>query len=245
MIRSDITAVVLAGGFGTRIRHLLQEVPKPMAEVAGRPFLEHVVRYLASFGFNRIILSTGYRSEMVEAHFSTARFTGIEITCAREPEPRGTAGGFLEAARSASMPPSSWLVLNGDSLIFADLRKFAEAFDRYHCEAALIGLQVDDTTRFGSIRYEPDGQLRGFSEKQPGAGTINAGVYLFQNQALAKFPNRIPLSFEVDVFPALLQRGIKIHVHQVQVPFLDIGTPESLPAAAAFIRANMPISLQV
>lgn len=236
----EITAVVLAGGFGTRIRHLLPGLPKPMAQVAGRPFLEHVVRYLGGFGVTRVILSTGYLSEVIESHFATARIPGFEVTCARETTPRGTAGGFLQAAQTAARQPDAWLVLNGDSLVFSDFAAFIAEFERARVPAAILGLRVEDASRFGTLELAPDGTLARFAEKRPGAGLINAGVYLFRPAALAEFPAQVPLSFETDVFSALLRRGMSVMVQAVAAPFLDIGTPESLAQAEAFILAHNP-----
>lgn len=236
--RPDIAAIVLAGGFGTRIRHLLPDVPKPMAMVAGRPFLEHVVRYLATFGLSRVILSTGYLSEAIEAHFAAVRVPGVEVSCTREATPLGTAGGFLQAARHATPAPDAWLVLNGDSLVFSDFARFIDEFERARLPAAIMGLRLNDAGRYGTIETGPDGALARFAEKRPGAGLINAGVYLFRPALLAEFPAKTPLSFETEVFPSLLSRGVRIFVQPVEAPFLDIGTPESLARAEEFIMAN-------
>src|SRR4051812_23943954 len=98
----QITAVVLAGGFGTRIRHLLGDLPKPMAPVNGRPFVEWVVRYLAAQGIRHVILSTGYLAETVEKHFLSQPVAGVKVVCVPETTPLGTAGGFLNAAHGAT-----------------------------------------------------------------------------------------------------------------------------------------------
>lgn len=230
--------MVLAGGLGTRIRHLVPEVPKPMAVVAGRPFLEHVMRYLASFGLSRVVLSTGYLSEVIEAHFARALQSGASLRVAREPEPLGTAGGFLHAARTEPVAPKAWLVLNGDSLVFADFARFIESFELGRWDAAVMGLHVNDALRFGTLETGPNGDLKRFAEKRCGAGLINAGVYLFRHSLLADFPGRECLSFETEVFPSLLARRARILVYAVDAPFLDIGTPESLAQADAFISKN-------
>ena len=119
------TAVVLAGGFGKRIQHLLPDLPKPMAPVNGRPFLEWVVRYLAAQKIRRVILSTGHRAEIVAKHFRSQPVKNVHVSCVPETQPLGTAGGFLNAIRGAadgSRPQGpAWLVLNGDSLAPASL----------------------------------------------------------------------------------------------------------------------------
>ena len=235
----QITAVVLAGGFGTRIKHLLGDLPKPMAPVNGRPFVEWVVRYLAARGIRNVILSTGYLAEAVKNHFSPSPVKNVRVTCVPEISPLGTAGGFLNAASSAAGKPAAWLVLNGDSLVLAPLERFFAALDQPENEGAILGVPMADASRFGTISQNALGDLTGFNEKKPGAGNINAGVYLFRAAALKKFPARTPLSFELDVFPALIRAGARLKTVLSEAPFLDIGTPESLPQAEVFIQKNL------
>ena len=234
----QITAVVLAGGFGTRIKHLLGDLPKPMAPVNGRPFVEWVVRYLAAQGIRNVILSTGHLAEAVEKYFAPQPVKNVRVICVPETTPLGTAGGFLNATGSAKEKPAAWLVLNGDSLVVAPLEKLFHSLDQPEIEGAILGVPMADAARFGTISQNADGDLTGFNEKKPGAGNINAGVYLFRAAALKKFPAKTPLSFELDVFPALIRSGAQLKTVLSAAPFLDIGTPESLPQAEGFIRQN-------
>lgn len=234
----EVTAVVLAGGFGTRVRHLLPDVPKPMAPVAGRPFLEWVVRYLSKQGIRKVVLSTGYLSQVVERHFEKNPVTGVSTRCIPETEPLGTGGGFLNAVRASRDTAPAWMALNGDSLAFADLSSAAAEFDDRATGGVLLGCSVPDASRYGTLAIGPAGRLLGFLEKSPGHGIINAGVYLFRDSLVHEFPSTAPLSFERDVFPALTARGAQLKVAVVNGPFLDIGTPESLQQAEAFVNAN-------
>ncbi len=234
----QITAVVLAGGFGTRIKHLLGDLPKPMAPVNGKPFVEWVVRYLAAQGIRNVILSTGHLAETVEKYFAPQPVKNVRVTCVPETTPLGTAGGFLNAAKSATENPAAWLVLNGDSLVVAPLEKFFTSLDQPENEGAILGVPMADAARFGTLSQNAAGDLIGFNEQLPGAGNINAGVYLFRDAALKKFPAKTPLSFELDVFPALIRSGARLKTVLSEAPFLDIGTPESLPQAEDFIRQN-------
>src|SRR4051794_37057160 len=111
-----VTAVVLAGGLGTRIKALYPDLPKPMIPINGRPFLEWIIRYLCKQGFKSAIISSGYKAEIISEHFSAQPVHGIQVHCVSETHPQGTAGGFLEAAARAQDIPDAWLVLNGDSL---------------------------------------------------------------------------------------------------------------------------------
>ena len=234
---SDITAVVLAGGFGTRVKHLLPDIPKPMAQVCGQPFLEWVLLYLARQGITKAVLSTGHLSEVIEKHFSRAVVPTMTIRCVKESTPLGTAGGFLHAARTSGGKPDAWLVLNGDSLVFADMAgAIADMAEKV--TGVLVGCEVPDASRYGTLHMDAKRTLIAFEEKRPGSGIINAGIYLLRHEALNGFPDKRPLSFETDVFPALAARKRLLKVHPVRAPFLDIGTPETLGQAEAFIQQN-------
>jgi NDP-sugar pyrophosphorylase family protein len=235
---SQAVAVVLAGGFGTRVAHLLAGVPKPMAPVAGRPFLEWVVRSLAHQGVSRVLLSTGHLAGVVKRHFQPQLVVGVITRCFAETEPLGTGGGFLNAVRLSGENTEVWIVLNGDSLVFADLAQaFAELIDPA-VAGVVIGCSVADASRYGTLATGPAGELRGFAEKRAGKGVINAGIYLLRNSLVRQFPGTVPLSFEQEVFPQLIARGVRLKVCAVEAPFLDIGTPESLRQAESFIQAN-------
>lgn len=233
------TAVILAGGRGTRIEHLLLGLPKAMAPIHGRPFLEWSLRYLARNGIDRIVLSTGHLAEVVERHFQRNPLPGVELLFAREDFPLGTAGGFLHAAGAVARRPGPWLVANGDSLLLADLAAFVARFRAGSWAGAVLGLNSADASRYGTVETDSDGRLLKFSEKRPGPGLINAGIYLFADSTPAQFPQKLPLSFETEVFPYLVERGAEILVHRVQAPFLDIGTPASLAEAGEFVERHL------
>jgi NDP-sugar pyrophosphorylase family protein len=236
---SQIVAVILAGGYGTRVQHLLPGVPKPMASVAGKPFLEWIIHYLKVQGITKVIISTGYLAEIIEEYFRDRPISGVEISCYRETTPLGTAGGFLNAVRQSEQKPLSWLIINGDSLVFTNLNLLNIHLDDLDIGGVILGLEVGDTSRYGSLIYNEKDILVGFQEKRPGIGIINAGVYLLRHSLLREFPQNLPLSFEKDVFPNLLNKGINLKVQTVATPFLDIGTPESLPQAEKFIQNNL------
>jgi D-glycero-alpha-D-manno-heptose 1-phosphate guanylyltransferase len=234
----QVVAVVLAGGLGTRIKHLVPGLPKPMVPVAGRPFLEWVVRYLIKQGIRKVIISSGYRAETIERHFQNSMIQNVAITCAAENTPLGTGGGLRHVARVSGERPDAWLVLNGDTLAFADLGKVISALDTPEQAGVIVGREVSDTSRYGTMVVGSAGELLGFAEKRPGKGVINAGIYLLKDSVVVEFPNRVPLSLETDVFPQLVERKILFKVCVVDTPFLDIGTPESLQRAQSFVEAN-------
>ncbi len=236
--RPEITAVILAGGQGARIRHLLPECPKPMAPVLSRPFIEWVVRFLAQQGVNRIIISTGYKAEMIAAHFEAVTIGGAVVTCVREHEPLGTAGGFLEV-RAHAPKSEIWLVCNGDSLILTSLAPLFDSLQGNDVSGALLGVPVSDASRYGTLENDGTGILTRFAEKRPGQGMINAGVYLLRDALCTTFSNDRPLGFETGVFPELLASGTRLRVVPASGSFLDIGTPETLTQAENFISENL------
>ncbi|WP_017295816.1 nucleotidyltransferase family protein [Geminocystis herdmanii] len=231
-------AVILAGGFGTRVKHLLPNIPKPMAKVANKPFIEWIINYLQQQNIDKFILSTGYLGEVIEEYFKQEFFAKININCYQENEPLGTAGGFINTVNLSNQIPDSWLVTNGDSLIFTDLNPMFNYLKNDDVEGVMLGLSLPDASRYGSLKYDDDYNLITFAEKQQGKGVINAGVYIFKHSVINKFPDKKPLSFEYDVFPELLQKGCKIKVHITEAPFLDIGTPKTLIQAEKFIKNN-------
>lgn len=234
----QIAAVVLAGGFGTRIRHLLTDLPKPMAPVNGRPFIEWVVRFLARQGIHEIVLSTGFLAEKVKAHFDQQPVQAVQVRCVQENRPLGTAGGFLNAARESQLKPRAWIVLNGDSLALTNLSVLWNSMTACKAIAGVLSVPMVDASRYGTVERDTSDELVGFHEKQPGPGTINAGIYCFQSAALELFSRSSPLSFENEVFPELITQNQRVKVCVTEASFLDIGTPESLPLADVFVREH-------
>lgn len=234
----QIVAVVLAGGFGTRIKHLLGDLPKPMVPVNGRPFIEWVVRYLAAQRITEVVLSTGYLAEMIEPYFRSQPVPGVHVTCVPETTPLGTAGGFLNAVRQSKLHPPAWLLLNGDTLAFASLSDAVDALRNQATAGVIFGREVADASRYGSLQTDATGRLAGFEEKRPGRGIISTGIYLFRDSLVQSFPDRTPLSLEQEVFPALTAAGVSLKVLPMNAPFLDIGTPETLREADFFIQKN-------
>ena len=233
---SDITALILAGGFGTRVKDLLGDLPKPMAPVNGKPFVEWIVRWLKAQSVRDVVISTGYGSEFVVNHFSAQPVTEMNVQCVAELQPMGTGGGLAYAAAQCDASPEAWLVLNGDSLIFADVTELADELG--DADGVMGTRAAPDTTRYGSVRTDATGRITDFEEKQPGAGHINGGIYLLRHSVLESFPETRPLSLEREVFSNLLNEKNGLRAHPVEAAFLDIGTPETLPQAEAFVTGN-------
>ena len=232
--------VVLAGGKGTRIRHLLPDLPKPLAPVFGFPFLEWILRFLAKQKLQRIVFSTGYLAEKIQNFVEHRKFSELELSCVQEEVSLGTAGGVLNAIDNCGHNFEAVLVLNGDSLVLADLNPLLNSLQDVSINGAILGVEVDDAERYGTLKVGSNDMLIGFQEKKSGAGLINAGVYLFRKKALENFSREMPLSFETEVFPKMLAENLKIKVITSNSPFIDIGTENSLKEANLFIENNQP-----
>lgn len=232
-------AIILAGGRGTRISHLQPHLPKPLIPANGRPFIEWVIRHFQSQGIGQFVVSLGHLAEVAEAYFRQRPADGLSIKTVREAEPLGTGGGFLFAQQAAG-DADPLVLANGDSLVLADLAGAWRLLEDPTVDGVVVGLAVPDAARYGGLEVDHNGRLQRFREKQPGAGLINAGVYCFRRRLLASFPQQLPLSMELDVFPALLRQGAKLMVHASSAPFLDIGTPESLAEAEEFVGRHWP-----
>jgi NDP-sugar pyrophosphorylase family protein len=239
MSPTDTTVgLLLAGGRGTRLAGLYPDLPKPMIPCRGRPFLEWVIHYFRTQGVGRFVVSLGHRAEVAEAHIRDRPPSAVAVETIRESVPQGTAGGMRLAWQT--VPKADVLVANGDSLVLADLAPAWALFARPEVDAVLLGIYQGDASRYGTLRTDADGRLQAFEEKRPGAGLINAGVYFLKAKLLRAIPADTPLSMETDVIPRWLASRVAVHVYPCAAPFLDIGTPESLMQAEAFLATHFP-----
>ena len=217
-------AFILCGGLGTRLRSVIQDRPKPMALVAGKPFLEYLLCFFRRYGFTDIILSTGYRGEFFSDYFGDGAAWQLHIQYSHETMPLGT-GGALKLAEPL-LRDEVVLVANGDSFFDADLTRLLETHRRTGALTTLALAQVEDTGRFGAVSIDARGRVTAFNEKAAaGPGTINAGTYLIHPALLARIPAARTVSLEKEVFPALIGDafyGVPFHGYMV-----DIGTAES------------------
>ena len=239
-MRSDSTEwipVILAGGLGTRLRAVCPNRPKPLVPVLGKPFLDWLLIYLRASGFRCALIATGYRADEFRAYNGSGHVPGLELRTIAEPQPLGTAGAFCHAVEEAGLG-DNLMVLNGDTLVLTALEPMLQEFLCGSEKAAIVAVEVPDAQRYGTLEVQLDGTIRGFREKQPGKGFVNAGIYFLGRELVAQLPRQRPLSFELDVFPHLLASGHRIRAHCCAAPFLDIGVPEDLASAPAFLRAH-------
>lgn len=228
-----VSAMILAGGLGTRLRSALPELPKVLAPIHGRPFIHYLLDQVGHADISSCILCTGYRGEVVEAAVESR----IRPRCrfSREPAPLGTGGAIQLALPMVETPLV--LIMNGDSFVDVDLADFIRRCR--NDEAAMLTVAVPDTSRYGRVAADVDGQVLRFDEKkkQAGAGQINAGIYLFRTESLrsAVLPEQAVSSFERDWLPRLIGNGL--YSQSCTARFIDIGTPESYARAEQVLPA--------
>jgi D-glycero-alpha-D-manno-heptose 1-phosphate guanylyltransferase len=223
-------AIVLAGGFGTRLRPLVSDLPKPMAPVAGRPFLEIVLGGLARNGFRRAVLSVGYLAEKIVEHFGGS-FDGMSLVYEIEDTPLGT-GGAVRAALEQCRGDHAF-VFNGDTYLDLEVRE-AETLWHERGDPIIVARAVPDASRYGALLVEA-GRVEGFLEKGSTArGLINAGCYVLPRDILDAYPLGLPFSLEAD-FLATAVRRRRFVVFETRGLFIDIGVPEDYRRAQTLL----------
>ncbi len=230
---NDIVTVILAGGQGTRLRPLFADRPKCLVPINGVPFLRHYLDWLAKFGARRVILSLGYKADMVQAYVKSQTWSGMEIESYVEPTPLGT-GGAVRAVL-AMIDADTALVANGDSVTKVDLCQFVEFHRRKNARLSMLFTHQPQVSASGLVETDANDAVTSFTEKpseRDSGGYISAGMYLMQRDAIAEIPDTGPVSIERDVFPRFCGRGF--YAFKGEFPFIDIGTPESYRRAAEF-----------
>lgn len=231
-------AIVLCGGKGTRLSSIVSDVPKPLAPVAGRPFLDYLLSYLERSGFvSRVVLATGHLAQQVEDQYGT-KFSTIPIAYSRELVPLGTGGAVLLALKRFEIS-SPFFIINGDSFIDADLGALVKMLDKPKAKFALALHQVDDAASFGTVELVGQ-QVISFTEKRGVAvgGLINAGIYVTKEETFDEWrANDVSVSLEQDILPSLVNKG-GVFAMQSGNYFIDIGIPETYFAAPNFFKQS-------
>lgn len=223
-------AIVLAGGFGTRLRAVVPDLPKPMAPVAGRPFLEILLTTLAAKGFTRVILSLGFMAEKVVSHFGR-EFRGMELVYEIETTPLNTGGAVRAAIGHCSS--DHVYVFNGDTYLDLEVAELERQWQATK-EVQIVVRAVEDTARFGRVDLVQS-HIVAFREKGvAGPGLINAGCYVLPAVALDAFPLGQPFSLETEfLVPAVQTTSVGGFV--TQGLFIDIGVPEDYDLAQSML----------
>jgi len=219
--------VILAGGRGQRLKSVVDDRPKPMAEINDRPFLEYLILQLKRWHLTDIILSIGYKGEIIKKHFGDGSKWSVSIQYSEEVEPLGTGGAIGHAKEL--IETDFFIVINGDSFLELDYSEFIRFHKTNNGIATIALTEVDDVSRFGTVSFEEGYRIKSFNEKcSAGRGYINGGIYCFQKEILDHIPER-NVSLEREVFPKLLAYGV--YGFKTEGFFMDIGTPESYEIA--------------
>jgi len=222
-----VRAVVLVGGFGTRLRPLTLTTPKQMLPVVHRPMIERVLTHLAAHGIDDAVLSMGYRPDAFTAAFPDDTCAGVRLRYAVDPEPLNTAGAVRFAALSAGLT-ERFMVLNGDVLTDMDLGALVDLHQARGAEGTIALHRVEDPSAFGVVPTEHDGRVQAFVEKPPRheapTDLINAGVYVLEPSVLQRIPSGRGVSIERETFPAMVADGC-LYAMAAEAYWIDAGTP--------------------
>lgn len=230
-------AVILAGGFGTRLSHVVSDVPKPMAPVYGRPFLCYLLDRLADAGIQRVVLATGYMHEVIETYFGTG-YQGLEIIYSNEDQPLFTGGAIRQAAEK--IQSEDFVVLNGDTLFDIDFQQLYDFHTSHDAHLSIALRRVEDTGRYGAVTCEND-RIVAFHEKteSQGAGDINGGIYAIKRTWLLNQDLPTKFSFEKELMQPLAGDphfyGLSFNDY-----FIDIGVPEDYFRAQQEFKTLFP-----
>lgn len=236
-------AVVLVGGFGTRLRPLTLATPKQMLPVVDRPMIEWVVGHLGRHGVTEAVLSLGYRPDVFTAAYPGAEIDGVRLTYAVEDEPLDTAGAIRFAATSAGID-ERFLVVNGDVLTDLDVGALVDFHDAHGGDGTIHLIPVADPSRYGVVPTDEDGRVLEFVEKpsreEAPSRWINAGTYVLEPSVLDHIAPEGRVSIERETFPALAAEG-RLFGAEVETYWVDAGTaPTYLQAQLDLVDGRRP-----
>ena len=226
-------AILLVGGFGTRLMPLTKNTPKPMLTVAGVPVTEHQLAMAKQAGITEIVLATSYLSEVFIPYFGDGAKWGMKIKYAVEKEPLGTGGAIRNAAKLLDTNESV-VILNGDVLSSHNLSEQIRQHEAHDADVTLHLTEVKDARAFGCVPTDSHGRVTAFLEKMenPITNQINAGCYVFNPRVISTIPLDTVVSVERETFPQLVARGAKVFGYVENAYWLDIGTPRALLKAS-------------
>lgn len=221
-------AILLCGGMGTRLRSVVSDRPKPMADICGKPFLQYLLEMLRDKGITEVIFALGYMGEMIEEYFQDGSAFGLKIAYSYEEEPLGTGGAIRNAL--PKILEEEVLVLNADTYFPMDYQGLYHFHQENDGDFSLATRAVPDISRYGAVRRDVAGRILAWNEKledggQPLAGEINGGIYVMKKSLIAEIPEG-KQSLEQDCIPKWLSEGKRIFGLPFEGYFMDIGIPK-------------------
>lgn len=221
--------ILLVGGFGTRLKPLTDESPKPMLPVAGLPVTEHQILAAKKAGIHTLVLATSYLAEIFTPYFGDGSKWGMKILYAVEKEPLGTGGAIRNAAELVGRDEPV-VIFNGDVLSRHSIADQIKFHTDNSADVTLHLIDVEDARAFGCVPTDADGRVTAFLEKMdnPVTNSINAGCYVFSPAVIDQIPLGTVVSVERETFPALVSSGRPVFGYKEQSYWLDVGTPAAL-----------------
>lgn len=223
-------AILLCGGLGTRLRSVVSDRPKPMADIAGKPFLHYLVKMLSESGVKHLIFALGYMGEQIEAYFQSGEDYGLSISYSYEDSPLGTGGAIRNALSHVS--GENVLVLNADTYFHTDYESLLREQLKNKAAMTIASRKIEDISRYGAILKDESGRILRWNEKMssdraeaPCPGEINGGIYVMKKSLIEKIPEG-KQSLENDCIPAWLEDGLYLQAIPSDGYFMDIGIPE-------------------
>ena len=221
-------AVVMAGGFGTRIQPLTNSIPKPMLPILNKPMMEHIIKKLKSVGINEIVVLLYFKPEVIQNYFKDGSDLGIKINYVLPDDDYGTAGAVKKAQKYLD---ERFIVVSGDLVTDFDFKEIIGFHDAVNSKLTITLTSVEDPLQFGVVITDKDGKILRFLEK-PGWGevfsdTINTGIYVIEPEILDYIPDNIPFDFSKDLFPKLMKEGVTLYGYNAKGYWRDVGNPES------------------
>lgn len=228
---ASVTAVVLVGGLGIRLRSVVTDHPKVLMEIQGRPFLAYLLDQLVDVGIRNAVLCTGYLGEQVRDILGDS-YDSLCLVYSQEPSQLGTAGALRLAL--PLLKSDTVLVMNGDSICKVNLESFLAWHKKRNANASLLLTDVSNTKRYGRVQVDENGLVLRFDEKDGsgGPGLISAGVYFLKRPLILTIPPNKTVSLELEMFPNWIGGGF--YGYKCGGRFLDIGTPEAYAGAENF-----------
>jgi mannose-1-phosphate guanylyltransferase len=218
-------AIFLAGGKGSRLRPLTDKVPKPMVPIMNKPLIERTMVHLKTSGINQIVMSSCYRFQDIEDYFGNGEKLGLEIEYIVEDKPMGTGGAIRKAGTGVD---KTFIVFNSDILSDLNIKKMLEFHKKSKAIATIAVTKVENPSAYGVIACDKKGYAKSFIEKpepnEDASHYVNAGIYIFEPGILDEIPQNKVISVERDIFPKLLDKGLKIAVFRDDSYWIDIGT---------------------
>jgi mannose-1-phosphate guanylyltransferase len=221
--------ILLVGGFGTRLKPLTDESPKPMLPVAGLPVTEHQILAAKKAGIHTLVLATSYLAEIFTPYFGDGSQWGMKILYAVEKEPLGTGGAIRNAAELLGRDEPV-VIFNGDVLSRHSIANQIAFHESHQADVTLHLIDVEDARAFGCVPTDSEGRVTAFLEKMdnPVTNSINAGCYVFSPAVIDQIPLGTVVSVERETFPALVSSGRPVFGYKEQAYWLDVGTPAAL-----------------